>query len=194
MSRGSSPDVPAGLTDSQRDALCELTNIGAGHGAAALSRLLAGDRIGFPPPEAREATTAELADLLGGAGAPRLAATVEVHGDAAGALWLVLAPEAADLLLARLASPEAPELALRRAVERVADSALAAMGRFTGLVLEPGAPLLRRAGADALAASRCRGGPVRVLAAHLHAPGFTAQFLFLPDAASVPLLLRALRV
>jgi chemotaxis protein CheY-P-specific phosphatase CheC len=191
--------VSDALNESQRDALCELTNIAAGHGAEALSRLLSGDRIGFQPPEAVETSRAGITTLLGGPGAARVVVTVEIQGEATGALWLVLAEEDAELLAARLTahpgdSFEAGRAALARAAGRVAASALGAMGRFTGLVLEPGAPLLRLESSDALGAELSGQETVLVLVAQLHAPGLVARFLFLPDADSLPVLLRSLRV
>jgi chemotaxis protein CheC len=191
--------VQPALTELQRDALRELTNVGAGHGAAALSRLLGGERLGFQPPEAREASAEELVALLGGSAALRVVASTDVTGEASGSLWLVLTPEDAQALGTRLAGgrgldSSAVDAALGRAAGAVAPPVLAAMGRLTGLSLEGAEPLVQRNSAGALARAWCGGDAVAVLDVLLHAPSFALRLLFLPAPAAVAVLLRTLRV
>jgi chemotaxis protein CheC len=191
--------VHAALTEPQRDALRELTNVGAGHGAAALSKLLGGERLGFQPPEAREASVEELASLLGGSAALRVVASTDVRGEASGALWLVLTPEDAEVLGTRLAGGgacdrAAVDAALGLAAEAVAAPLLAAMGQLTGLSLQGAEPRVRRSSADVLARAWCGGDAVAVLDVLLHASSFALQLLFLPAPAAVAVLLRTLRV
>ena len=191
--------MPAELTEAQRDALREFANVGAGHAAATLSRLLGGERLAFEPPEARTATASELAQLLGGEAVARVAAMQEVRGDVTGALWLVLGPPDAQRLAERLLrTPHPPERAVDGALVQAALEmgafALTAMGRLTGLGLEGSAPTLCRTAAGALACGWCAESSGLLLHAHLRAEHFTAQLLFLPHFEALGTLLRSLRV
>jgi chemotaxis protein CheC len=187
------------LNEAQGDALRELINIGAGHGAATLSRLLGGARLGFQPPEAREVTVEQLVVLLGGDSGERLTATMDVRGDAAGMLVLVLTPSDAEELGARLtgeplSGAPAYEAPLEVAARAVASSALAAMGQLTGLFFEASPPTVGRSTARVLAQRWCDAEAVPVLHAALHGQGFAAQLLFLPARATLRALLLSLRV
>ena len=170
------------LNEAQRDALRELTNVAAGHAASALSRRLSGERLAFRPPEARTVSEAELAGWLGGPGAPRVAAGLSVRGQVAGALLFVLGLADADTLAGRLLG-QAP------AAEPALDAALAQVAQEAGAT----APV-RRCSAAMLARSLCRQPQVLVLQARLQAPAFATDFLLLPEALTLPVLLQALRV
>ncbi len=187
------------LNEEQRDALRELTNVAAGHAASALSRRLAGERLVFQPPEARSVREAELAGWLGGAGAARVAAGVQVRGQVAGALVFVLGLADADWLAGRLlgqtpALEPAMDAALADVAHQAGAAALDAVARLTGLGLEAAAAPLRRCSAAMLARSLRREPEGLVLQARLQAPAFATDFLLLPEAESLPLLLKALRV
>lgn len=199
MYRGCSPDVLAPLTDAQLDALRETANIGAGHGAVALSRMLHGERVGFEPPRARELTAAGLAALLGEGSAPRVVAGVEVEGEARCSLWLVLSPADAASLAQALTQREAPGLqesdaALTEAARTVGSAALAAMARLTGLRLNVASSRLWRSSAGALARERCGEDRMLVLDVQLRLSGVALELLVLPEASTLGALLRALRV
>lgn len=199
MCPGCSPDVLAPLTDPQLDALREMANIGAGHGAVALSRMLHGERVGFEPPGARELTAAGLAAILGEASAPRVVAGVEVAGEARSSLWLVLSPADAEALAQALTQKEAPgpreaDAALTEAARTVASAALAAMARLTGLQLEAASSRLWRSSVGALAEERCGDHRVLVLDVQLRLAQVAVELLLLPEATTVGALLRALRV
>jgi chemotaxis protein CheC len=191
--------VEAELTEAQWDALRELANVAAGHAASAVSRLLAGERLGFAPPEAWRASAREFTQLLGGDSTPWLAAVLEVRGDVAGALWLVFGRKDASWLATRLlGEPNPDELAVNGALTKVAQevgaAALAAMGMLTGLALNASTPVLHRSAVGVLATGASEQARVLVLDALLRARGFAAQLLFLPDAEFIGVLLRSLRV
>jgi chemotaxis protein CheC len=191
--------VQAELTEAQWDALRELANVGAGHAASALSRLLAGERFGFQPPEAWRASAREFTQLLGGDSIPWLAAVLDVQGEAKGELWLVFGRKDASWLASRLLSePNPDELAVNGALTKVAQdvgaSALAAMGMLAGLALRASTPVLHRSAVGMLATGDSEQAKVLVLDVLLRTKGFTAQLLFLPDAESLDVLLRSLRV
>jgi chemotaxis protein CheC len=187
------------LTDVQRDALRELANIGAGHAATALSKLLEGERLDFQPPEAWTATAREFTQLLGGDASPWRAAVQQVEGDVEGELWLIFGRRDAKTLAARLLGnaypePEAVDEALTRIGTAVGNSALSAICTLTGLSLEASAPVLRRSADGVLATGASEYDSVLVLDVLLRAKGFAAQFLFLPHLESLGALLRSLRV
>lgn len=187
------------LTELQRDALRELANIGAGHAATALSKLLGGERLDFQPPEAWTATAKEFTQLLAGDASPWRGTVQQVKGDVVGELWLVLGRRDAQALAARFLAepypnPSAVDEALARMAETVGGSALAAMGTLTGLKLEASAPLLRRSVDGELATGSDEHETVLVLDVLLRAKAFAAQFLFLPRQQSLAALLSSLRV
>lgn len=187
------------LTEPQWDALRELANVGAGHAASVLSRLLSGERLGFQPPEAWRASAREFTQLLGGDSSPWLAAVLEVSGDVEGTLWLVFGRKDAQWLASRvLALPSPDELAVNGALTQVAQevgtAALAAMGKLTGLSLKGGTPVLHRSATGVLATGASENAKVLALDALLRAKGFAAQLLFLPDPESLGALLKSLRV
>jgi chemotaxis protein CheC len=191
--------VQTELTEPQWDALRELANVGAGHAASALSRLLAGERLGFQPPEAWRASAREFTQLLGGDSSPWLATVLEVSGDVTGTLWLVFGRKDAHWLATRIlveANPD--ELAVNGALTKVAQevgaAALSAMGKLTGLSFKGATPVLLRSAAGVLATGASENARVLALDALLRAKGFAAQFLFLPDAESLDALLKSLRV
>jgi chemotaxis protein CheC len=187
------------LTELQWDALRELANIGAGHAATALSKMLGDERLDFQPPQAWTATAREFTQLLAGDASPWRATVQQVRGGVSGELWLVLGRRDAQGVAARLlgeAHPEASAVdgALAKMAQAVGASALAAMGMLTGLTLEASAPELRRSAGGALATGQSEQELVLVLDVLLRAKGFAAQFLFLPRHESLGALLRSLRV
>jgi chemotaxis protein CheC len=186
------------LTEPQRDALRELANVGAGHAATALSRLLAGERLAFLPPEAWTGAAGQVSERLREASAPWVAAVQAVRGDCVGALWLAFGQPDAQAFAARLLGEARPdalrvEAAVAQAAREAGASALSAMGHLTGLAFEAGEPVLRRGPAAALE-SASGDSTVLVLEVRLRAEGFTAEFLFVPEATSLGALLRSLRV
>ncbi len=187
------------LTEPQRDALRELANIGAGHAATALSRLLGDMRLDFQPPEAWTATAREFTQLLAGDASPWQGTVQQVRGEVEGELWLVFGRRDAQALAARLLGEAAPgasavDGALTQMAEAAGAAALAAMATLTGLDFSTTAPVLRRSSEGALATGSSEQDTVLVLDVLLRTRDLAAQFLFLPRLESLGALLRSLRV
>jgi len=131
--------------------------------------------------------------------APWVAGVLDVHGPARGTLWLLFAQPDSQTLAAQLSTalPEAVssgEAAVGRAAHAMGASALAAMGRLTGLGLACGTPRLRRSSEEVALSESASLGAGLVLEVCLRAPTLAVQFLLLPADDSVGPLLRALRV
>jgi chemotaxis protein CheC len=186
------------LTELQCDALRELANVGAGHAATSLSQLLSGERLAFQAPEAWGWTTEGWAARLAQE-VPWVAGVLDVQGDVRGVLWLLFSQTDSETFAAQLRSAAPSQEAsvdtlVRRAAQAMGASALLAMGRLTGLAFAPTEPVLRRSGPKVPAGGEAAEAPHLVLEVRLRAPAFAAQFLFLPEGASLGALLRSLRV
>jgi chemotaxis protein CheC len=133
----------------QMDALREVANIGCGHAANVLSRLIGGKRVDVSLPQAFIAPAMEVAGRLGEGEAPLVVAKLGMQGELGGLLLVVL-PEAAgraleDLLLQRSdAPPEERESALAEAANILASACLSAIGGLTGWRLLPTVPTVVR--------------------------------------------------
>jgi chemotaxis protein CheC len=198
-------DVPNEL---QLDALREVANVGCGHAATALSRLVGGRRVHIELPRAWLRPVDDLAGLLGGAEARVVVASFRMEGELTGRLFLSLtelnARRLCETLLARSHLPpldETQRSALSEAANIVASACLSAMGGLVGVRLVPSVPTLWDGTADAVAQQATAGmereGPVLMLeasfVAHLGSV-LSGQLLVLPDAPSVRELLRRLGV
>lgn len=195
-----SPPLPS---DAQLDALREVANIGCGHGANALARLVGG-RVDLSLPEVRLTSVAEGPALLG-EDSPAVAVRLGMTGELRGALVLVLSPrdgEALESVLVRgqPASPEERESALAEAANIIASACLSAIGRLTGWRLLPTVPQLERGPvrpvlAGVLGDVQASPGPVVVLAARFtatSAPSVAGQMLLVLERGSTQALLARL--
>ncbi|MFE8602775.1 chemotaxis protein CheC [Archangium violaceum] len=193
-------------SDIQLDALREVANIGCGHAVNALARLVGGRTVNLSVPRAVLASAAEVAELLGGAEAPVVAAKLGMEGQLRGVLLLVLPREDSSaleaLLLRRQDAPaEERESALSEAANIVASACLSAIGTLTGWRLLPSVPELVR-GAAGLVVSRAvieaRGGDrVVVLETRFSAvgaPSVSGQVLLVLERESSRALLTRLGV
>jgi chemotaxis protein CheC len=193
-------------SDIQLDALREVANIGCGHAVNALARLVGGRTVNLSVPRAVLAAAAEVAELLGGAEAPVVAAKLGMQGQLRGVLLLVLPREDSTaleaLLLRRQDAPaEERESALSEAANIVASACLSAIGTLTGWRLLPTVPELVR-GAAGLVVSRAiteaQGGDrVVVLETRFSAvgaPGVSGQVLLVLERESSKALLTHLGV
>lgn len=148
----------------QLDALREVANIGCGHAANALSRLVGGRIVDLGVPRALVTPAIGLPGLLGGGGANVVAATLGVVGDLEGQLLMVL-PENDALTLASLmlhapiakVLDENAESAISEAANIVASACLSAIGTMTRMRLLPTIPTLRSMTAVDVAAEMARG-------------------------------------
>ncbi|RKG99595.1 fibril biogenesis regulator DifG [Corallococcus sp. CA053C] len=198
-----SPPLPS---DAQLDALREVANIGCGHGANALARLVGG-RVDLSLPEVRLTNVQEGPALLGDEG-PAVAVRLGMTGELRGALVLVLPArdgEALETVLVRgqPAAPEERESALAEAANIIASACLSAIGRLTGWRLLPTVPQLERGPvrpvlAGVLGEVQSGPGPVVVLAARFTAtaptPGASVagQMLLVLERGSTQALLARL--
>ena len=193
------PAAPA-LTEAQADALRELTNVAAGHGARALSTLLGGEKFGLWPPLARRLDAPQLTALLGGAQAPLTSLSVELRGDLGGALALVFSDPHVQALTRRLVGAaedgrlQTPEVALRDAANLVFSAALEALGKLTGLRVLHSVPLVGEGPAEMVARMCLPGTEGWVLEAEIYASPLSGRLLLLPDEAGLRQLLAGLNI
>ena len=89
------------LTEGQLDALKEISNIGMGHAATALSQLV-GDTIMLKVPRVTVTEFAQVPDLIGGPEKLVAGVTLRILGDARGSILLIFPQESALQLLASL--------------------------------------------------------------------------------------------
>ncbi len=197
-------------TPLQLDALREVANVGCGHAASALSRLVGGSRVSIGVPHVSLATLAELPRLLGGPKLPVVAATLEIVGQLGGHLLVVLPEGDARALTGLMLDEEIEGLlegahkdAFGEVANILASACLSAIGTLTGLKLLPSVPQLRQGEVAPLLASEiARGGhathdPVVALEARFEtrtSPPFAGQMVVLPNPESLRTLLGRLGV
>lgn len=144
---------PTMLNELQLDALREVTNIGCGAAATALSQLLGGRRINLEVTRSAILSFDELEALLGGSDSVRAAVHLTLRGGFEG--WLLLAYQEADAtrLAQFLAGAEADtedpehlsqlhESALMEVGNIVGSAFLNAVGKVSGMILLPSVPNL----------------------------------------------------
>jgi chemotaxis protein CheC len=195
-------------SEAQFDALREVANVGCGHAANALSKLVGGRSVRIDVPRAVLTSAAEIAQLLGGPAAPVVATSLEILGQLRGCLLFVLQqPEAHRLSLELLSSPkQSPADAELRALEEagniVACACLNAIAAFTGLRLLPSTPTVTRNTAEEIAREAIRelkpeADTVMVLETRFSTsspPLLSGQLLVLPRGESVQVLFDKLGV
>jgi chemotaxis protein CheC len=198
-----SPPLPS---DAQLDALREVANIGCGHAANALSRLMGGRQVDLSVPRALVTDPAGAAELLGGE-APVVASWLGMTGELRGVLLLVLPTQHSTaletlLLGGRDADAAERDSMLMEVANIVASACLSAIGKLTGWTLMPTVPSLRRGSAHGVveaAVGQVRGkvGPVVVLEARFSssaAPEVGGQVLLVLERDSSHALLTRLGV
>jgi chemotaxis protein CheC len=200
------PQPPSPL---QLDALREVANIGCGNAASALSRLVGGRRVSIEVPRAHVVDVDDLSSLVGGHERQVVAATLEIYGQLAGRVMVLLesgdAHRLCELLLnapteSRLR--EAERSAFSEAANIVASACLSAIGQLTGLSLLPSVPTVDEDDAasvveELLHRSDPSVGVAVVLEtrfAATEALPFAGQLLVVPHPASLKTLLRRLGV
>lgn len=136
------------LSARQIDALREAAHLGASKAAATLAQLVGDVGVLVDVPLLAQATSTQLAVLLGGRDVPALAARFGIEGPVTGALWWVLKAEDAKRLGTRLLNR--PTLsgtfssnlagAVREASNIVASACLSAFGTMVHAPLLPSTP------------------------------------------------------
>lgn len=157
-------------SDAQLDALREVANIGCGHAANALSRLMGGRQVDLSVPRVVLTGPSDAAGLLGG-DSPAVGAWLAITGGLRGVLMLAmpLADGTAleTLLLGGQETGQAErDSAVSEAANIVASACLSAIGKLTSWRLMPSVPTLRRDSARALvdaAVAQVEGDSSRVV-------------------------------
>jgi chemotaxis protein CheC len=137
------------LTSLHLDTLQEMSNIGVGQAATALSQLL-GKRIDIRIPRVAVTPFKHAADGFGGPESPVAAVALRMGGDALGHVMLLFEPDSASRMAGALMSGPGTSASLgdpmsRSVIQEVgnilASAYLNALGRLTGLVLLPSIPV-----------------------------------------------------
>jgi chemotaxis protein CheC len=198
-------DVP---NQSQLDALSEVVNVGGGHAATALSRLVGGKRVQVELPRV-SVKSARDAEALTPAPSQRvIAAAFALGGDWSGRMLLCF--DEADghrLSEVLLGAPsggrlgESQRSALAEAANIIASACLSAMGRLVGHRLVPSVPTILHDAPSAvwggLWAPGTASEPLLILEARFSAllsPPLHGQLFILPDGQSVKAVLTRMGV
>jgi chemotaxis protein CheC len=195
-------------TDAQLDALREVANIGCGHAANALSRLVGGRQVQIEVPRVVLADCQKMQPLLGESDATVVATALEIRGALQGQLLLVLQEDDAHRLSSELLAGQGAGFnqaqlgALEEAGNIVACACLNAIGKFTGLTLLPSTPHIHHERVEEMVArvvedAESAVGLVMVLEARFSTtsgPRISGQVLLIPRRSSVRVLLDKLGV
>jgi chemotaxis protein CheC len=196
------------LNEGQLDALKEISNIGMGHAATALSQLI-GETIYLRVPRVAVTDIAQVPELIGGAERVVAGITLKILGEARGSILLIFPRDSAQRLLACLlrqdeAGPVLSEIGastLKEVGNILASAYLNALGSLLHLTLIPSVPMLAYdvAGAvvDFVLIKLSRTGDLALMVeTEFHggtpdAEGIKGHFFLLPDPASLDFILDA---
>lgn len=140
----------SGLDERQLDALREISNVGMGHAATALSQLT-GKTVYLNVPRVMVLETAAIAEFLGGAERLVVGIYLRMLGNAQGNILMVFPQENAGRLLEKLLPAQTSggdsltelELSALKEVGNILASAyLNALGEMLGMTLIPSVPVL----------------------------------------------------
>jgi chemotaxis protein CheC len=137
------------LNNVQLDALKEISNIGMGHAATALSQMI-GQTIRLRVPHVTVTEISQVPDHLGGAEQMIVGITLQILGDARGSIMLLFPQESAQRLLDSLLGQQSKDLimnemnvsALKEVGNILASAYLSALGNLLNKTLIPSVPLL----------------------------------------------------
>ena len=135
------------LTEEHLDALREISNVGMGNAATALSQMVS-DTVELHVPSVTLVDIIDVPDLVGGAERVVVGVTMQIHGDACGNILLVFPEQSARRLVNKLLGrdgsetrfDEMAESALKEVGNILASSYLGAMGSLIHLTLMPSVP------------------------------------------------------
>ncbi len=198
------------LTEVQLDALKEVSNIGMGHAATALSQMI-GQRITLRVPRVSVTEINAVPDHLGGAETLLVGITLQILGDARGNIMLLFPQESARRLLGcllnrderRLEMDELEVSALKEVGNILASTYLSAIGSLLHKTLIPSVPLLAydMAGAvvDYVLIDLSQEGHLALMVeTDFSAPGtgdenhIRGHFFLMPDPQTLDIFLRML--
>ncbi|WP_342376683.1 chemotaxis protein CheC [Myxococcus stipitatus] len=193
-------------SDAQLDALREVANIGCGHAANALSRLMGGRQVDLSVPRVLLAGPEDAAGMLGGDG-PAVGAWLSITGGLRGVMMLGLSQadgQSLETLLLgdQTSGQEERDSAVSEAANIVASACLSAIGKLTSWRLMPSVPTLRRGSARVLvnaAVSQVEGDASRVVVLEARfmassTPSVSGQLLLVLERESSRALLARLGV
>jgi chemotaxis protein CheC len=137
------------LNSVQLDTLKEVSNIGMGHAATALSQMI-GQRVNLTVPNVTITEISQVPEHLGGAEKMMVGITLQILGDARGSIMLLFPQESALRLLCSLLGHQEKELvmtevsvsALKEVGNILASAYLSALGNLLNKTLIPSVPLL----------------------------------------------------
>lgn len=190
------------LNELQLDALREISNIGSGTAATALSSML-GCSVNLQVPRALALELADAVDAIGDAEDPATAVVLGVSGDLDATMVLLFEPESAATVSSLLGvDPSDMEMSLSALGEIgniLGSSYVGAMGQMAGLSLEPQPPvavadMLGAIVASALAASAMDTDLALLLDSEMQIEDAACGFgmLFVPSSDGVGRLLAGL--
>ena len=181
------------MTAVQLDALREISSIGMGHAATALSQIL-DQRIDLRVPKVSITSVGAVPEQLGGAESLMVGITLQILGDARGSIMLLFPQESACRLLSCLLHRDMRALvlnelnvsALKEVGNILASAYLSAIGNLLRKTLIPSVPLLAYDVALMIetdfVATGCKD------------PSIRGHFFMLPDPATLEVFLSALEV
>ena len=197
------------LRAKQLDAVREISNIGAGHAATALSKMVDA-RVMISVPRVALSSAREMSPLVAGSEEPVVCVELRLIGDITG--WTLLVFPMADalrlveLLLKRPASPELGKLeqsAIQEVGNILSSAYVSALGTFLGMVVIPMPPKLSvDPSASVIAAAYLQFGSEDDIVFRIEsefllegsAEPLRGFFLLIPDLHSMPAILRGARL
>jgi len=196
------------LNNVQLDALKEISNIGMGHAATALSQMI-GQTVYLRVPHVTITEISQVPDHLGGAEKLMVGITLQILGDARGSIMLLFPKESAHRLLCSLLGQQGKKLimnemavsALKEVGNILASAYLSALGNLLKMTLIPSVPLLAYDMAGAVVdyvlieLSQSSDLALMVETDFTDGPGqdiaIKGHFFLLPDPATLDIFLRA---
>ena len=198
------------LNEIELDALKEISNIGMGHAATALSQIV-GQPVKLRVPQVTIAEINQVPELLGGAERLMVGITLQILGDARGNIMLLFPQESAHRMLCTLLGRQSKGLvmnevtssALKEVGNILASAYLSALGNLLGKTLIPSVPMLAydMAGSvvDYVLIDLSAAGDLALMVETEFSgePGEEApirgHFFLLPDPATLDIFLHAVR-
>ena len=139
------------LSDTELDVLKEISNIGTGNAATAISKLLGG-RVDIKVPDIRFLQFSELPEIIGGAENEVIGILVSLENDIDGKMMFVMDKPSASVIVNRILNRDNEELGqemsemeisvLSEFGNIIAGSYLSAISGLTGMVVSPSVPAL----------------------------------------------------
>lgn len=197
------------LNDVQLDALKEVSNIGMGHAATALSQMI-GQTVRLRVPHVTVTEISQVPEHLGGAEKLMVGITLQILGDARGSIMLLFPQESAHRLLGSLLGRAEKSLvmnemnvsALKEVGNILASAYLSALGNLLHKTLIPSVPLLAydMAGAvvDYVLIELSQSGDLALMVEtdftgdSGQESGIRGHFFLLPDPATLDIFLSAI--